>query len=112
MDDRIEAHAEVLVDWSARVEAGDQVVLSVSEGAHDLGVAVAEKLGERGASVHTTYASGELQRAFLRASEGEFPGADHVLALLEATDVYLSLGGGRNTSATADVPGDRRRAYG
>jgi aminopeptidase len=112
MDDRIEAHAEVLVDWSARVESGDRVVLSVAEGAHDLAVAVAEKLGERGASVHTTYASGEIQRAFLRASEGEFAGEDHVLALLGATDVFLSLGGGRNTSATADVPGDRRRAYG
>jgi aminopeptidase len=111
MDDRIEEHAEVLVDWSARVQAGDRVVLSVSEGAHDLAVAVAEKLGERGATVHTTYASSEVQRAFVRASEGEFPGQDHVLALLEETDAYLSLGGGRNTSAMADVPGDRHRAH-
>jgi aminopeptidase len=112
MDDRIEDHAEVLVDWSARVEAGDQVVLSVSEGAHDLGVAVAEKLGDCGATIHTSYASGELQRAFLRGSDGEFPGQDHVLALLEETDVVLSLGGGRNTSAMADVAVDSRRAYG
>ena len=38
MDDRIREHARTLVDWSARIEAGDDVVLSVSEGAHDLAV--------------------------------------------------------------------------
>jgi len=110
MDDRIVDHAEVLVDWSARVEAGDRVVLNVDEGAHDLGVAVARKLGAVGASVLSTYGSSELKRAEFRASEGELPEPEHELALYEATDVYLSLGGSRNTSATADVPADRRRA--
>ncbi|ADB59330.1 peptidase M29 aminopeptidase II [Haloterrigena turkmenica DSM 5511] len=112
MDERVREHADVLVDWSARVEAGDDVVLSVGPDAHELAVAVAEKLGERGANLLSTYSSGEITRAYLRAHEGEFDeDPAHELALVENADVYLSLGGGRNTSATADVPGERRRAY-
>lgn len=111
MDERVREHAEVLVDWSARVEAGDDVVVSVGPDAHELAVAVAEKLGARGANLCSTYSSGEIDRAYLRAHDEEFDdGADHELALFENADVYLSLGGGRNTSATADVPSETRQA--
>ncbi|OLZ42025.1 aminopeptidase [Natrinema saccharevitans] len=112
MDERVREHAEVLVDWSARVEAGDDVVVSVGPDAHELAVAVAEKLGERGANLLATYSSGEITRAYLQAHDDAFDeNPAHELALVENADVYLSLGGGRNTSATADVPGERRRAY-
>lgn len=112
MDERVREHADVLVDWSARVEAGDDVVLSVGPDAHELAVAVAEKLGERGANLLATYGSGEITRAYLRAHDGDFDeNPAHERALVEHADVYLSLGGGRNMSATADVPSDQRRAY-
>ncbi|ADJ16340.1 aminopeptidase [Halalkalicoccus jeotgali] len=111
MDERTHEHAEVLVDWSARVERGDDVVLSVAEGAHDLAVAVAEKLGERGANPLVTYDSDEVSRAYLRAHDGEFGTGEHELAMMESADVYLRLGGGRNTSALADVPGEVRQGY-
>ncbi|MDS0300031.1 aminopeptidase [Halogeometricum sp. S1BR25-6] len=110
MDPKIREHAEVLVDWSARIDAGDDVVVSVAEGAHELAVAVAEKLGDRGANVVTTYASDEVSRAYLRAHDGEFETAGHELALYENADSVLFLGGGRNTFATADVPGETRQA--
>ena len=55
MDERVREHARVLVDWSARVTAGDDVVVSVADGAHELAVAVARELGERGATVTTLY---------------------------------------------------------
>ncbi|EJN58412.1 aminopeptidase [Halogranum rubrum] len=111
MDQRIHDHAEVLVDWSARIERGDDVVLAVAEDAHDLAVAVAEKLGERGANVVTTYMSSEVSRAYLQAHDGDFD-ADpaHELALYENADSVLFLGGGRNTAATADVPGEKQQA--
>ena len=111
MDPRIREHAAVLVDWSARIEAGEDVVVSVGEGAHDLAVAVAEELGKRGANPLTTYASEEFSRAYLRAHEGEFDAdPDHELALYENADAVLFLGGPRNTTATADVPGETRQA--
>ncbi|MFC6836686.1 aminopeptidase [Halomarina ordinaria] len=111
MDERIREHARVLVEWSARVERGDDVVVSVGPEAHELAAAVYERLGEAGANVVTTYDSGELTRAYLRAHGDEFETPDHELALYEHADVVLSLGGGRNTSATADVPGEARQAY-
>ena len=111
MDDRVREHADVLVDWSARIEEGDDVVVNVGPDAHDLAVAVAEELGDRGANVVTLYRSDEVKRAYLRSHDGDFdedPG--HELALLENADAVLSLGGGRNTAATADVPSERRQA--
>ncbi|WP_247729998.1 aminopeptidase [Halovivax limisalsi] len=109
MDPRVHEHAEVLVDWSARIDAGDDVVVSVGPDAHDLAVAVAEQVGERGASLLSTYDSGEVDRAH-RLAVGDVPEPEHERALFEAADVYLRLGGGRNTSATADVPAETRRA--
>jgi aminopeptidase len=111
MDDRIREHARTLVDWSARVDPGDEVVMRVAEGAHDLAVAVAAELGARGATLLATYGSDEVQRAYLRAHDGDFAPAEAERACYERADVYLSLGGGRNTAATADVPGDVRSAH-
>lgn len=57
MNERVREHTEVVVNWSARVEEGDDVVISVGPDPHDLAVAVAERLGECGANVHTSYSS-------------------------------------------------------
>ena len=111
MDDRIRAHAETLVDWSARVDPGDEVVMRVADGAHDLAVAVAAELGARGATLLATYGSDEVTRAYLRAHDDDFATPNAERALYEEADIYLSLGGGRNTTATADVPGDRQGSY-
>jgi len=111
MDPRIEDHAEVLVDWSARVEEGDDVVLSVGPDAHELAVAVAEKVGERGANLVTTYASSEVGRAYALAhGDGFDEDPEYELALYENADVVLSVGGGRNTSEGSDIPAETRRA--
>jgi aminopeptidase len=121
MDERVHEHAEVLVDWSARIEAGDDVVVSVAEDAHDLGVAVVEALGERGANATTLYGSAEISRAYLKGAEVGADGDDAApvfdddpaaeRALFEAADAYLRIGGGRNTTATADVSSETRQAY-
>ncbi|WP_226011994.1 aminopeptidase [Halomicrobium salinisoli] len=112
MDQRIREHAETLVDWSARVEAGDDVVVHVDEGAHDLAVAVAEQLGDRGANLLSTYGSDEITRAYLRAHDGDF-GEDpaYERELYERADSVLILKGSNNTAGTSDVPSERRQAY-
>jgi aminopeptidase len=112
MDPRVREHAETLVEWSARIEPGDDVVVSVGEGAHDLGVAVAEMLGKRGANFHAIYSSPEMSRAYLRAHDGEFEESpEFELSLYEKADSVLSLSGTRNTSAAADVSDQTQRAY-
>ncbi|GAA0272327.1 aminopeptidase [Halobacterium noricense] len=111
MDPRIEDHAEVLVDWSARVDAGDDVVLRVGPDAHELAVAVAETVGERGANLVSVYDSNELQRAWALAHGDDFDeDPEYELALYENADVVLSIGGGRNTSEGSDIPAETRRA--
>ncbi|MFC7073189.1 aminopeptidase [Halovenus rubra] len=113
MDPRVREHAQTLVEWSARIEPGDDVVVSVGEGAHALGVAVAEKLGDVGANYHAVYSSSEMNRAYLRAHDGEFdesPAFKH--SLYKQADSVLSLRGTRNTSAAADVSEDTQQAYG
>jgi len=112
MDQRIHDHAETLVDWSARIDEGDDVVVNVGEGAHDLAVAVAKQLGDRGANLLACYSSGEMRRAYMRAHDGTFetdPAFER--GLYEAADSVLSLRGTRNTSATVDVPDERKRSY-
>jgi aminopeptidase len=112
MEPRVHEHAETLVDWSARIEPGDDVVVHVGEGAHDLAVAVAAALGEREANLLARYSSDEMTRAYLRAHGDDFeesPGFER--ELYERADSVLSLRGTRNTRATADVPDERRRAY-
>jgi aminopeptidase len=112
MDERVHEHARTLVDWSARVERGDDVVVRVGAGADALATAVCAELGARGANVVTTYDSGELDRAYLLAHDGAFD-ADpaHERALYEAADVVLRLGAPRNTTAMADVPGETQAAH-
>ncbi len=86
--------------------------MSVSEGAHELAVAVAAKLGDRRANLVTTYGSDEVARAYLTNHGGDFgEQPDHEVALFESADVYLRLGGGRNAAATADIPAQRRQAH-
>ncbi len=111
MDPRVHEHAELLTDWSARITGGEDVIVSVSEGAHDLAVAVAGVLGDRGANPRFLYDSDEVQRAYLRAAEGFDPDPAFERELFERADAYLRLGGGRNTAALADVSGDARREY-
>jgi len=104
MDPRVHEHAELLVDWSARITEGDDVIVSVSEDAHELAVAVAEALGDRGANPRFLYDSEEVQRAYLRAVAEFHADPDFERELFERADAYLRLGGGRNTAALADVP--------
>mgnify|MGYP000692785379 CR=1 FL=1 len=111
MDDRVRAHAETLVDWSARIDRDDQVVVTVGEGTHDLAVAVADALGERRATPVFTYASDEVERAYLLAAGEDVADPDHTLALYEKADAVLALRGGRNTAEGSDVPGPTRAAH-
>lgn len=112
MDKRIHEHARILVDWSARIEQGDNVVVSVGEGAHELAVAVAEQVGRVGANLLTTYSSDEILRTYLEAHDGSFgtgPGPER--AMFEAADVFLRLSAPQNTSELGAIPGPATSGY-
>ncbi|MFW6152875.1 MAG: aminopeptidase, partial [Halobacteriota archaeon] len=113
MDPRISEHAEILVDHSTAVEPGDNVIVRGHAEVEPLVVALYDLLGERGANPFTLGSSPRAQRAYLRSSDpAGFDLADHMLAAIEETDVYISIRGGLNLFATADVPPAVNTAYG
>ena len=113
MDPRVEDHADVIVDHSVDIEAGDEVVIQAPPIAEDLVVALQERIGERGGHAVTTSRSGRARRAFMRAMDPddyEEPPAS-LEALVEAVDVAIGIRASRNTHETGDVPPEKNAAY-
>lgn len=102
MDPRIREHAEIVVDHSVSLQAGDNVVISAPPIAEDLLVALEEAIGDRGGNTHSVFASDRAKRAYLRAKE-EFETPTHVEALVEESDVHISIRGDQNVTETSDV---------
>jgi len=111
MDERIRRHAEVIVEHSTKVEAGDDVIVSAPPVAEELVVAIAEQLGETGANPSFHARNSRAQRAYMRAAEADsFSLAEHKLAEMEAADVVILVRGDRNTSETSDVAPEKTAA--
>ncbi|MFB6127958.1 MAG: aminopeptidase [Halolamina sp.] len=110
MDPRVREHARIVVDHSTDVSAGDLVVVKLPPGAEDLGVALHEAIGERGAT--PVYLNGSLRarRAYLRAAE-EYAEPVHETALYEAADVVIRARAFDNATEKADVPSDDLAAH-
>jgi aminopeptidase len=112
MDPRIREHAEVVVEHSLDVEAGDRVVVAAPNAAEDFVVALYELLGDIGAK--PVRASSPLEgrtnprasRAYMRArgdADDAFETPEHYLALFEAADAFVILRSYDNVGELADV---------
>ena len=110
MDPRIREHAEIVVDHSTDVGAGDNVVISAPPVASDLAVALHEVIGDRGANPIYLNADDRAKRAFLRTRE-EFDTPSHERALMEETDVFVHLRSSENATETSDVQPETTAAY-
>jgi len=110
MDPRVREHAEIIVDHSVALEAGDDVIVGGSPVAEDLVVALYEAIGDRGANPVATFGSDRAQRAYLRASDG-FETPEHVQALVEETDVHISVRADANVAETSDVDPETSAAH-
>jgi len=104
MDPRIEQHAAVIVEHSTKVEPDDNVRVVAPAVAEDLVVAIAERLGEKGANPAYHLRSSRASRAYMRAAdEDSFSLAEHRLAEMEETDVVIIVRGDENANETSDV---------
>jgi len=116
MDPRIREHAEIIVEHSTDVQAGDNVVISTPAEASDLAVALHEAVGDRGASPVNLAADSRADRAYLRAVDAdEIETPTHTQALYEASDVLIRVRAEANATETSDVDPEtqaaRSRAY-
>ncbi len=105
MDPRIREHAEIIVDHSTDVQAGDNVVISTPNVAEDLAVALHEAVGDRGATPVHLASESRAQRAYLRATDADaFETPTHTKALYEESDVLIRVRGETNATEQSDVP--------
>jgi aminopeptidase len=112
MDPRIEAHADVLVDYSIEAEPGDEVLLLAGPNSAELTVALNRRLGEVGANVTQLGGHGRAQRAFLRAADPDaFETSEATLAAVEAADAVVAVRASTNAHETADVDPETTAAY-
>jgi len=113
MDSRIRNHAEVVVDHSTEVEAGDSVVVSAPPAAEELTLALCEAIGERDAfPLHVAGRQDATRAAFLRAADADALDApDHELALAEAADVWIHVRAHDNVADMSAVPGETMSAF-
>ena len=110
MDPRIREHAEIVVDHSVDLQAGDEVVVVAPPEAEDLVVALHEILGDRGATPLVLSGNDRFQRAYLR-NRDEFGTPEHERALVEETDVYIAIRADTNVTETSDVDPETNAAY-
>jgi aminopeptidase len=111
MDDRLQEHAEIIVEHSTRVEPDDNVVVNAPKEAEDLAIAVMEELGAVGATATLNLGSSRASRAYkLAMDDDDWETPEHVLAMLEQTDVSISIRGDSNTFESSDVPPETNQA--
>ena len=107
MDSRIRRHAGIIVEHSTKVEPDDDVLVQARPFAEDLTVALAEKIGEIGATPTVQLLSKRAERAYLGASDSEdFELSEPELAQVEAADVVIIVKASRNAAELSDVPSD------
>ncbi|WP_435177286.1 aminopeptidase [Halorussus sp. AFM4] len=113
MDPRVREHAEIVVDHSTEVEAGDNVVVSAPPAAEELTLALCEVVGERGAfPFHVSGRRDETRATFLRAVDADdLDLADHELALGEAADVWIHVRAHDNVADMSAVPSETMAAF-
>ncbi|QPV64234.1 aminopeptidase [Halosimplex litoreum] len=113
MDPRVEDQADVVVDHSIDLQAGDEVLISAPAVAEDLVVALEERIAERGAHSVSLGGSARAQRAFKRAMDPEDydePPAS-LVAMVEEIDAAVGVRAATNTHETGDVPPEKNAAY-
>ncbi len=105
MDSRIIEHARILVEWSTNIQKGDMVIIRSSPLAHDLVVALAKKIAEKGARAISIMDSEEVTKAFFDGASEETLQLEprHQKALIEECDVYIAIRSPMNTKALANI---------
>ncbi len=106
MDDRIKEHARILVNWSAEIKKGDNVVIVGSPESHDLILALYEIIGEKQAKPITLYSSNEADRSYLSNIQKGFETPEHQLELYKKSDSFIRIKSDPNLMSISDISGN------
>lgn len=112
-DPRLEKLADVLVNYSTRVQTGDNVLIYVIGEVSELVRAVIAKVYEAGGNPYVQLIDQQIQRELLLGVNEKqlevMREAD--VAFMEKMDCYIGIRGSDNISELADVPGDKMQMY-
>ncbi len=111
MDERIRKHAQIIADWSTEIKEGDHVIIRAHPSAYELVLALYKEIGARKAKPLTLMSSNEANRAYMLEHGDGFQTPDHLIKLVEASDVFISIRGDDNMASMAEVPGSLVSSY-
>lgn len=109
LDPRITEHAKLLVDYSTKTKEGDNVLIQVTDHGLDLATEIYKLVAQRGANPLIEVTPTEATRGYYGMVEDKYlnlvPG--HVLALVKASDVVISIRSKSNLKALSGVNSKR-----
>jgi aminopeptidase len=105
LDTRVTEVARLLVDYSTKIKEGDKVLIQITDCGMDLAVEVYKLAAAKGASPLITATPTEAERGYYSVVSGKqlSPVPEHVLALIKASDVFVSIRGESNPKALSSI---------
>ena len=110
MDSRIEKLSNLLVNFSTRVQPGENVLIRyLGDDTRDLVKALIRDVYKAGGNPFVEAADDSIKREILmNANEAQLKlQADHDLEFMKKMDCYIAIRGGDNTMELADVPSEK-----
>jgi aminopeptidase len=111
LDPRFDRLAEVLIDFSTRLQKGEKVLIDSFDIPPEMVVALIRRARAKGAVPLISLQSNTVNRELLRGAEEDQYRliADYELVRMQAVDAYIALRGSHNITEHSDVPPDRMR---
>ena len=112
-DPRITKLADLLINYSCEVKAGEKVLLEAIDVPHAFTRAVVEAAAKAGGSAVVLLKSNEVNRALmLNGTDASWNLAADVERLqMENVQCYIGARGSQNVSELSDVPADKQKIY-
>jgi len=109
LDQRVTEHARLLVDYSTRIKEGEKVLIQVTDCGMELATEIYRLASALGAGPLITATPTEAERGYYSVVEDKHLSLvpSHLLALVKASDVVISIRGESNLKALSGV--DSRR---
>jgi len=110
-DPRLSQLAEVLTNYSTRLQAGQKVLIDAFDVPPEIAVALIRKTREKGAVPFVNLQSNIINRELLLgAEEGQYQFmAEYEMARMKGVDAYIAVRGSQNITEQSDVPADRMK---
>lgn len=105
MDPRISKHAEILVNYSAKIKKGDNLLIQVSDAGIDLAIEIYKKAAQLGANPLILNSPTEAMRGYYELTPKKFLKSfpSHIYALAKASNAIISIMSSNNTRFLSNV---------